>query len=254
VKGSPLADARGNIEEIFDSVQGEGPLVGSRQIFIRMGGCNLSCIYCDTPQARRPAATCRVEKAPGTGEYEYVPNTLSVPDVMQIIKKLRIPGHHSVAVTGGEPLVQADFLRELLPALNTEGLKVYLETNSTMPEELDELVPHIQHVAADIKLASSTGEPERFEVNLEFLKRCAVPDLFIKLVVTEDTNPLEFMRAVNVVKDSGRTGIIVIQPVTGRRGEVGVGGAVLLELQSRALEVWPDVRVIPRVQQFLMLA
>jgi 7-carboxy-7-deazaguanine synthase len=219
-----------------------------------MGGCNLSCVFCDTPQARRPAATCKVEKVPGSGQYDYVPNTLSVDDVMQVVKKLRLPGHHSVSVTGGEPLVQAAFLRELLPAINAEGLQVYLETNSTMPEELEGLIPHIEHIAADIKLASSTGEPERFDVNIEFLKRCVVADLFVKVVVTEETDPEEFIKAVRMVKDSGRAGIIVIQPVTGRRGEVGVGGAVLLELQSRALEVWGDVRVIPRVQHLLMLA
>ncbi|MHB8897074.1 MAG: 7-carboxy-7-deazaguanine synthase QueE [Candidatus Geothermincolia bacterium] len=253
-KGRPLPDSRGNVEEIFDSVQGEGPLLGTRQIFLRLGGCNLCCVYCDTPQARHPAATCRVETSAGTGRYDYMPNTLSVGDVVQVIKKLRIPGHHSIAVTGGEPLVQAGFLHNLLQELTADGHRIYLETNSTMPEELESLVQYLDCVAADIKLSSSTGEPERFEVNLDFLKRCAVPNLFVKIVVTEQTDDREFLRAVRVVKDSGRPATVVIQPVTGRRGEVGVGGAVLLELQKKALEILPDVRVIPRVQHFLMLA
>lgn len=235
-------------------MQGEGPLLGTRQIFIRLGGCNLCCVYCDTPQARRPAATCRVETVAGTGRYEYVPNTLSVDDVMKVVRKLRIPGHHSVSVTGGEPLVQADFLRDLLPALTADGHKIYLETNSTMPEELEALVPELHTIAADIKLSSSTGEPERFEVNLEFLRKCLVPHLFVKIVVTEKTEGEEFVRAVRLVKESGRAATVVIQPVTGRRGDVGVGGGILLDLQKSALEILADVRVIPRVQQFLMLA
>jgi 7-carboxy-7-deazaguanine synthase len=177
-----------------------------------------------------------------------------VADVVGIVDRLWLPGHHSVAITGGEPLVQADFLRSLLPALKAKNHKVYLETNSTMPEELDGLVPHIDHVAADIKLSTSTGEPDRFEVNFDFLRRCDVPHLFVKIIVTENTDEEEFLRGVRIAKDSGRNATVVIQPVTGRRGEVGVGGAVLLNLQKRALEICSDVRVIPRVQHFLMLA
>jgi organic radical activating enzyme len=235
-------------------VQGEGPLVGVRQIFLRLGGCNLACAFCDTPQARRPAATCRIETVAGTGRYEYVPNTLSVEDVLSMVKNLRLTGHHSVAVTGGEPLVQADFLRELLPALTADGHKIYLETNSTMPEELDGIISHVDYVSADIKLPSSTGEPERYEVNLDFLKRCEVSLLIVKMVVTDQTEPDEFIRGVEIVRESGRKPIVVLQPATGRRGEVEVGGGLLLDIQRRALEVYDDVRVIPRVQQFLRLA
>lgn len=235
-------------------MQGEGPLVGARQIFLRLGGCNLACVFCDTPQARHPAATCRIETVAGAGRYEYVPNTLSVDDVLAMVKKLRIAGHHSVVITGGEPLVQADFLRELLPVLAADGHKIYLETNSTMPEELDGIISHVDYVSADIKLPSSTGEPERYEVNLDFLKRCEVSLLIVKMVVTDQTEPDEFIRGVEIVRESGRKPIVVLQPATGRRGEIGVGGGLLLDIQRRALEVYDDVRVIPRVQQFLRLA
>jgi len=241
----------GNVQEIFDSVQGEGPLVGIRQIFLRLGGCNLACAFCDTPQARRPAATCRIETVPQSGHYEYRPNMLSVEDVMSVIGKLRLPGHHSVAVTGGEPLTQAEFLRELLPALKADGQKVYLETNATLPEKLDGLVGDIDCVCADIKLSSCTGEPERFDANLDFLLRCEVPSLIVKIVATENIDPEEFLEAIRVVIKTGRRPIIVLQPVTGRRGEVGVSGGLLLDLQMRALEIYEDVRVIPRVQQLL---
>lgn len=246
--------ARGNIEEIFDSVQGEGTLVGVRQIFIRLGGCNLGCAYCDTPQARRPAATCRVETAPGTGSCEYIPNTIPVPSVLQVVKKLRLPGHHSVSVTGGEPLVQPDFLRELLPGLREHGHSIYLETNATIPEELPGIVEHVQFVCADIKLGSCTGEENRFDVNLEFLRKCGGAELFVKLVINEDFNTGELLEAVEIVKASGRRAPVVIQPVTGRRGEVSIGGAPLLEIQRRALELYADVRVIPRIHQPLQLA
>jgi len=246
--------ARGNVEEIFDSIQGEGILVGCRQIFIRLGGCNLACSYCDTPQARRPAATCRVETAPGTGRYEYIPNTMSVSDVLEVVKKLRVPGHHSISITGGEPLLQADFLRGLIPELVGDGHGIYLETNSTFPDELPGVIEHVTYVAADIKLPSCTGEPERFDVNLEFLKACNVGNLFVKLAVSEEFDSEEVMQAVKLVIASGRKAVVVIHPVTGRRGEVGIGGEMLLDLQRKALELYSDVRVIPRIQQFLRFA
>lgn len=247
-------DARGNIDEIFDSVQGEGPMTGVRQIFIRFGGCNLSCAFCDTPQARRPVATCKVETEPASGRYDFIPNTVSVADVHEVVKRLRVPGHHSVAITGGEPMVQADFLRSLLPLLTADGLKVYLETNATYPEELPEIVEQLEYVAADIKIPSCTGEPERFEVNLEFLKNCSVPNLFVKMVLTEECAVDEVLTAVRLVSSSGRKAVVVIQPVTGRRGEVGIGGGALLDVQAKALEIYPDVRVIPRTHQLLRLS
>lgn len=246
--------ARGNIEEIFDTVQGEGPLAGVRQIFVRLGGCNLACSYCDTPQARRPAATCRVETVPASGRYDFIPNTIPVPTVVQVVRKLRIPGHHSVSVTGGEPLVQPDFLRELLPELRQEGHRIYLETNATLPDELTGIIEHVHYVSADIKLSSCTGEENRFDANLEFLRRCGDSELFVKLVISEDFDADELLEAVSVVKSSGRAAPVVLQPVTGRRGAVSIGGAPLLEIQKRALQIYPDIRVIPRIHQPLQLA
>lgn len=40
------------VSEVFSSIQGEGKLLGRRQIFVRFSGCNLNCNYCDTPLSR----------------------------------------------------------------------------------------------------------------------------------------------------------------------------------------------------------
>lgn len=247
--------ARGNIEGIFDSIQGEGPLAGRRQVFLRFGGCNLSCSYCDSPQARHPAATCRVESKPATGKYEYLPNPLSIEDVISNVGMLWLPGHHSVSITGGEPLVQAGFLRCLLPELIADGHKIYLETNSTLPDELPGIIEHVRYVAADIKLSSCTGGEERFEDNRKFLELLDGTRLCVKFIVTISVDIDEFLRGVEVVKSAGREdAVVVIQPVTGTRGEVEPGPGFLLELQRKALEIFPDVRVIPQLHHSLNLA
>ena len=55
-----------NVTEIYSAVQGEGPFVGERHLFVRLGGCPFRCHYCDTPAALVPQPECRIE--PG-GEY-----------------------------------------------------------------------------------------------------------------------------------------------------------------------------------------
>ncbi|MBN2168395.1 MAG: 7-carboxy-7-deazaguanine synthase QueE [Actinobacteria bacterium] len=245
---------RGNIEEIFDSVQGEGPYLGYRQVFVRFGGCNLACAYCDTPQARRPVATCRVELVPGSNEHEYVANPLSVSNVMVFIERLMISGHHSLSLTGGEPLLQYDFLAGLLPELKSSRTDMYLETNSTLPERLEGLVDYFKWIAADIKLPSCTGEPDRFNDNLEFLKLCKKPELFVKIIITESVDIEELLHAVGMAREAAVDAQVIIQPVTGKRGEVLPGPGFLLDCQMKALKIYDNVRIIPRIHQCMHLS
>lgn len=125
------------IVEIFSSIQGEGLLIGRRQIFIRFAGCNLDCNYCDTSESK--SVNSGIE--------------LSADDVVQIINELKTCDLHSVSFTGGEPLLYVDFINEVISKLD---IKTYLETNGTLVKELDKL-SSIDYVALDIKL------PEHFK-------------------------------------------------------------------------------------------
>ena len=93
------------IKEIFTSIQGEGPYIGYKQVFVRFCNCNLKCNYCDT------------EFTPD-GYFE----DFSPKELVEYIK--RFETFHSISLTGGEPLLSVDFLKEFLPMVGSS--KIYL--------------------------------------------------------------------------------------------------------------------------------
>lgn len=97
-----------NIVEIFDSTQGEGLWSGTPMTFVRFGGCNLNCSFCDTQKSGKE---------------------LGREEVLSNILQSRIP---RVCITGGEPTIQKDDLNWLVHALKFQGKKVHIETNGTV--------------------------------------------------------------------------------------------------------------------------
>ena len=99
--------------EIFNSLQGEGPFMGRRSTFVRLHGCNVGCLWCDTQYARR-------------GWLETTPE--SVADACDRFRC------KNVVITGGEPSIQPAELRELTQSLSRRGYHITIETNGTHPE------------------------------------------------------------------------------------------------------------------------
>src|SRR6185369_17776099 len=142
------------ISEIFSSTQGEGRLAGRRQVFIRLTDCNLDCKYCDTELEK--TATCGVETKPGSAVFNHLPLPVSLQTVLGILTDwlAALPGaHHSVSITGGEPLLHADILSAWLPKIRML-LPVHLETNGTLHIALKEVVQYIDFISMDMKLPS----------------------------------------------------------------------------------------------------
>lgn len=124
---------KAHINEIFSSIQGEGKLIGRRQVFVRFSGCNLQCEYCDTPQSQDPT----------TG------SSFSEEKLFNSINNLITPDFHSISLTGGEPLLHADFIRSFLEKYDFDCL---LETNGSLPNELEKIAELIKYASLDIKL------------------------------------------------------------------------------------------------------
>lgn len=234
------------IREIFSSVQGEGLYVGCRQIFIRFEGCNLSCRYCDTVKAGEKN-NCSVEVEPGKRSFVELANPMSVKHVLDAITAgFRLSLHHSVSVTGGEPLMQAGFLKELLPAAKRLGIPVYLETNGSLPQKLNQIINFIDIVSMDIKLPGTTGCPPLWEEHAQFLSIARNAQVFVKIVVDNKSDVWEFKKALDLMAGIDKGVPLVIQPVT-VDGRCVLSPDRALELQEMALGVIKDVRIIPQV-------
>lgn len=182
---------KGKVSEIFESIQGEGIYVGERQIFVRFAGCNLECAYCDT----------RIN-----AHKEYEPQ-----EVRGEIRKFK-GQFHSVSFTGGEPLMQMDFLKELLSLTRKDGFRNYLETNGTLPGEMSAVAALVDIVAMDLKLPSSTGLRGFWPEHRKFLSACSGKEVFLKAVVCDATGEEDILESVRTIREACPGAVLVLQP------------------------------------------
>ncbi|MDG6243583.1 MAG: 7-carboxy-7-deazaguanine synthase QueE [Methanolobus sp.] len=229
------------LSEVFCSVQGEGPYVGHRQAFVRFTGCNLKCDYCDTPVGIQEH--CRFEAVPGSGIFSNVVNPVSNAAINEMIDSFN--GLHSISLTGGEPLLHAEFIA----ALNADK-PLYLESNMTLPHMAKKVKDCLSYVSGDVKLLPNhlLEDPEsHLDRTIEcfrILKTKKDRDCFCKIVVTKDTQADDIEAVVNTI--SGYISCLILQPVTQK--EMQPYSGYLLDLQNLFLnEV--DTRIIPQTHR-----
>jgi len=182
---------KAKIAEVFESVQGEGLYLGEKQIFVRFFDCNLKCSFCDTKLDRF---------------MEYEPQ--------ELFKEIKLYNnrYHSISFTGGEPLLCKDFLKEILKLTGKHGHRHYLETNGTLAAELEELIEHIDIVAMDLKLPSSTGMGDLWDKHRNFLKVARRKEVFLKAIICQGTNEEDLRQALELIKEVSPVSILILQP------------------------------------------
>jgi 7-carboxy-7-deazaguanine synthase len=176
----------GKIVEIFKSIQGEGPYQGETHIFVRLYGCNLACAYCDTDTSTFQEMTCE--------------------DVLNHITALA--PCRTVSITGGEPLMQVDFLIDLVQKLKSQEYKILLETNGVLFEELGKI---IDVVSMDFKLPSATHGGELWYEHGEFLKIARKKEVYVKAIVAPQTQIGDILETIKTLREY-RDVLLVLQP------------------------------------------
>ncbi len=243
----------GDLTEVFSGIQGEGICVGYRQIFIRLCGCNLDCDYCDTSDSRSVPPVCCLERTPGRRDFAQVPNPVSLDRVIECVSGLNSQRglHHSVVLTGGEPLLDLDWAVEIARAVKESGMQVMIETNGSLPENLGPILPLIDIISMDVKLTSAAGGEDLIERHREFMANASGKRLYVKMVVCSATRADEIEAASRIVGEIDRRISVVLQPVTERGGVRPPSPDQVLAWQSICAEHVDDVRVIPQCHRIM---
>jgi len=259
----------GFVSEIFCSNQGEGPLVGQRQVFFRTGGCSATCRWCDTVYSKARSPRCVIHGRNGDDTRTLSNPVASDTAAETVLEAARADGATAfVSITGGEPLEQGEFVVEVAARCKAGGLGVYLETNGFHDKELAAVIPYVDVVAMDIKLPSATGMVawKRHEA---FLARAVAAttegrddgkrvDLFVKVVVDDRSTEREIATAAKLVASADPLIPFVIQPESRALMSKRTTPETLRRLHELlasgrdiASAVLDDVRVIPQVHKIL---
>ena len=217
------------ISEIFFSIQGEGIYRFIPQIFVRFWGCNIDCSFCDTKNLSYKIKGLR----------EVVEEIFSFKNF-----------YHSISLTGGEPLLQKDFLKSLCRILKEREQVIYLETNGILYKNLEEVLDYLDIIAMDFKLPSSTQRGPFWEEHREFLKIAKEKEVFVKAVITPSTVKEDLIRAVEIIKATASYLPFVLQPVFSY--ELALHSK-LEEFKKIASDYIERVEIIPQIHKHLAL-
>ncbi|MBI3308240.1 MAG: 7-carboxy-7-deazaguanine synthase QueE [Candidatus Melainabacteria bacterium] len=246
------------LSEIYSAIQGEGLLVGARQIFIRFNICDLRCAWCDTPESLVKTRDCNVEVDAGKREFESILNPIDIQHIPSYISRLNPALHHSISFTGGEPLIQYQAFNKLITAIRSvTDIPLFLETGGHKPDALKKVINHFDFISMDFKLPSSAKAGNYFVEHKEFFI-CALDfnkNLTIKIVVTSDTDMNELADSIEMVKNVSEKyenkPVIFLQPVTPINDTKPPNELELLKLQSKMIQKYPYVRVVPQVHKLI---
>ncbi|NIP37129.1 MAG: radical SAM protein [Thermoplasmata archaeon] len=187
--------------------------IGLPTVFVRTSRCNLECNWCDTTYSWEP------------GEERKVPD---------IVDEVLSYGVKRVCVSGGEPLLQAKEVTELVQALEEKGCEVNIETNGSIDLGVIDRGPKT-HMLMDIKCPSSGMQDRNLFTNISKMRS----DDVLKFVIAHQE---DYIYAKRLLERQLPPCPVVFQPV---------GGLDLRDLAERVLEDRLDVRVLLQLHRFI---
>ncbi|HMS17833.1 MAG TPA: 7-carboxy-7-deazaguanine synthase QueE [Planctomycetota bacterium] len=246
-------DHAADLLEVFSSIQGEGPRIGERHLFVRFSHCDLNCAYCDTPKCHQPQATFRLEGWPGSRQFQSHPNPVSAQALIGwVAERLDQVPHRAVSFTGGEPLLHPWMIEALSPRIRSLGVKTLLETDGMLDVAFRRVQSHIDIVSLDWKLPSATGQQIDAEPTRSILRDSCGQETYVKLVFAGQSPDEEILSAVTSIHEIRPEIPLILQPCT-PMGSVRVGPSkdAVARVFESASRIHGDVRVIPQVHRML---
>ncbi len=180
------------VAELFVSINGEGPASGCLSAFIRLKGCNLSCVYCDTVWANRKDCPC---------------DMMSEEDILAWLKAQKV---ERVTLTGGEPLI-CPSVDILIRRITESGYKLEIETNGSVDIRPFALVSPRPAFTLDYKCPASGMEDFMITDHYESLLPCDS----VKFVISNDID-LEAAYRITRLFDLDRKATVFLSPVFGK--------------------------------------
>jgi len=185
------------VNELFNSIDGEGKRAGELATFIRVSGCNLRCSYCDSKYT-----------------WGKEGKEMSIGEIMDFVCS---QGYYNITITGGEPLIYPE-MRELVDSLLSHGHNVNIETNGTInPVEFFGNLydnPNL-FITMDYKCACS-GEEDKMDINNFYGLTTKDVLKFVVSNVEELEKAKEFMFDLATTKHNEDLPIVYFSPVFGR--------------------------------------
>lgn len=204
------------ITEIFFSIQGESTTVGLPTVFVRLTGCPLRCVYCDTEYAFKGGKRYTIE---------------------EILEQVDSYGAHFVTVTGGEPLAQPGCF-PLLSALCDKGYDVSLETSGAV--NIANVDPRTM-IVMDLKTPSSQECDKNLLENLNHLKKHDQ----IKFVIG-NREDYEWSKQMMTTHDLNQIAHVLFSPTWGEQSLASLAEWILadklpvrMQLQIHKV-IWPE--------------
>lgn len=240
----------GYLSEVFVSFQGEGAHVGRRHLFVRLAGCNMRCRYCDTPDSLERTAAFVVYGADAAPLRQ--PNPVAARALGRLVEGIleREAPVDALALTGGEPLTQSEFLAAFLES-GRFAVPVLLETNGVLPRRLHEVLPWVDIVSMDIKLPSNTGEGAFWDEHAAFIGLARSKELYAKILVDDGTADADLERAAALLASVEPAPAAFLQPITDGDGRCAITAERLTHLYRLARRRVTSLRVLPQTHKLV---
>lgn len=169
--------------ELFETLQGEGTDIGRETIFMRLYGCNLKCVWCDTAYSWDESKY-----------FKGIYKKMKQDDILDTVVDLAIPrGIRAMVITGGEPLMHNHIgLTNLIKHLKQFGMLNHFtfETNGTLIPS-SELIRQTTLFSVSPKLASSKNPPFKAEMLDKWMERVFLEQLQFKFVIADIDDAVE---------------------------------------------------------------